>query len=181
LAFETLNQIAGECSSVRLWESKSLGQQLLHIHARTVAWAASCHIVDGGGEGSMDFDPRDDDSRDDDRVASRDVYGDRHRDDDARSVGRGRGHSREAGDDDRGNDPRGPDRERVMSRGGFDPREPFTRDLDLPRGPDRELVRDRDRAYTLHGSETRTLATVGAFRVVSSRDLRDCHARSGRM
>jgi hypothetical protein len=37
----------------------------------------------------MDFDPRDDDSRDDDRVASRDAYGDRHRDDDARSIGRG--------------------------------------------------------------------------------------------
>jgi hypothetical protein len=49
----------------------------------------------------------------------------------------------------------------------------FSRDLDLPRGPDRELVRDRDRAYTLRGSESRTLATVGAFRVVSSRDLRD--------
>ena len=125
----------------------------------------------------MDFDPRDDDSRDDDRVASRDVYGDRHRDDDARSVGRGPGNSRKSGDDHRGNDPRGPDRERVMSGRGFDPREPFTRDLGLPRGPDRELVRDRDREYTLRGSETRTLATVGAFRVVSSRDLRDCHDR----
>ena len=34
-------------------------------------------------------------------------------------------------------------------------------------------MRDRDREYTLRGSETRTLATVGAFRVVSSRDLRD--------
>jgi DNA-binding MarR family transcriptional regulator len=38
---------------------------------------------------------------------------------------------------------------------------------------DREIVRDRDREYTLRGSESRTLATVGAFRVVSSRDLRD--------
>jgi hypothetical protein len=56
-------------------------------------------------------------------------------------------------------------------------REPFTRDLDLPRGPDRELVHDRDREYTLRGSETRTLARVGAFRVVSSRDLRDHHDR----
>jgi hypothetical protein len=34
-------------------------------------------------------------------------------------------------------------------------------------------VHDRDRQYTLRGSESRTLATVGAFRVVSSRDLRD--------
>lgn len=51
------------------------------------------------------------------------------------------------------------------------------RGLDLPRGNEREIVRDRDRVYTLRGSETRTLATVGAFRVVSSRDLRDCHNR----
>jgi DNA-binding MarR family transcriptional regulator len=43
---------------------------------------------------------------------------------------------------------------------------------------EREIVRDRDRVYTLRGSETRTLATVGAFRVVSSRDLRDHHGRS---
>lgn len=47
----------------------------------------------------------------------------------------------------------------------------------LPRGLERELVRDRDREYTLRGSETRTLATVGAFRMVSSRDLRDHHDR----
>jgi hypothetical protein len=57
---------------------------------------------------------------------------------------------------------------------GADPRDVFMRDLDLPRGPDREIVRDgRDRQYTLRRSETRTLTTVGAFRVVSARDLRD--------
>ena len=49
----------------------------------------------------------------------------------------------------------------------------FSRHVHLPRGLERELVRDRDREYTLRGSESRTLATVGAFRVVSSRDLRD--------
>jgi hypothetical protein len=38
-------------------------------------------------------------------------------------------------------------------------------------------VRDRDREYTLRGSESHTLATVGALRVVSSRDLRDHHDR----
>jgi hypothetical protein len=38
-------------------------------------------------------------------------------------------------------------------------------------------VRHRGREYTLRGSETRALATVGAFRVVSSRDLRDQHDR----
>ena len=35
--------------------------------------------------------------------------------------------------------------------------------VDLPRGPERERVRDRDRTYTLRGSESRTLATVGAY------------------
>lgn len=53
----------------------------------------------------------------------------------------------------------------------------FTRDVHLPPGLEREIVRDRDREYTLRGSESRTLATVGAFRVVSSRDLRDHHDR----
>jgi hypothetical protein len=56
----------------------------------------------------------------------------------------------------------------------FDPRDPrdvFTRELNLPRGLEREIVRHRDREYTLRGSEVRTLATVGAFRVVSSRDI----------
>lgn len=33
----------------------------------------------------------------------------------------------------------------------------------------------RERTYTLRESETRTLSTVGAFRVVSARDLRDHH------
>src|SRR5262249_50337261 len=56
-------------------------------------------------------------------------------------------------------------------------RDAFTRPVHLPRGRDRELVHDRDREYTLRGSESRTLAAVGAFRVVSSRDLRDHHDR----
>src|SRR5712671_2847636 len=62
--------------------------------------------------------------------------------------------------------------EELRDRDG-DPRDVFIRNLDLPRGREREIVRDRDREYTLRGSESRTLATVGAFRVVSSRDLRD--------
>ena len=45
--------------------------------------------------------------------------------------------------------------------------------VDLPRGLDREHVRHRDRDHTLRGSETRTLTTVGAFRVVPAGDLRD--------
>ncbi len=54
-----------------------------------------------------------------------------------------------------------------------DPRDVFLRDLDLPRGLERGLVRDRDRDYTLNGSESRTLSTIGAFRVVAERDVRD--------
>jgi hypothetical protein len=61
----------------------------------------------------------------------------------------------------------------------------FTRGLDLPRGRDREIVHDsRHREYMLRGSESRSLATVGAFRVVPARDLRDhadrpAHPRDG--
>jgi hypothetical protein len=61
----------------------------------------------------------------------------------------------------------------------LDPRDVFMRDLDLPRGRERETVYDvRERAYTLRGSETRTLSTVGAFRVVSAEHLRDHDGRS---
>jgi hypothetical protein len=143
----------------------------------------------------MDFDPRDDDSRNEERLNTHGVKGRSHddldrddvlrlpearsrdRDDDARTLGRGPGDSRESNAGHHGPDPRddarGPDREHEPPERTSDPREPFTRHLNLPRGPERELVRDRDREYTLRGSETRTLAAVGAFRVVSSRDLRD--------
>jgi hypothetical protein len=43
--------------------------------------------------------------------------------------------------------------------------------LSLPRGPQREAVRVREQVYRLRGSEARTLATVGAFRVVRAGDL----------
>ena len=143
----------------------------------------------------MDCDPRDDyDSRDDERFGPEGQcrggsYDDRDWDDwrqpeiasrdrnnDARDLGRGPGASRQSNGGKHGHDPRDdarwPDRDR-----GHDPRDVFTRDLDLPRGREREIVRDRDREYTLRGSESRTLATVGAFRVVSSHDLRDYHDR----
>jgi DNA-binding MarR family transcriptional regulator len=54
-----------------------------------------------------------------------------------------------------------------------DPREVFTKDLDLPRTRERRPVRERDRVYEINGSESRLLATVGAFRVVSESDLDD--------
>src|SRR6187399_2717801 len=47
------------------------------------------------------------------------------------------------------------------------------RGLDLPRGERRETVESRTRDYRLRGSETRILATVGAFRVVPADDLTD--------
>jgi hypothetical protein len=143
----------------------------------------------------MDFDPRDYDSRDDERFnagrerGSRDSAApldreddwrhpetSRERDDDARMLGRGPGDSRNSHGEDyrhgRNHGTRWLERERDI-----DPREVFTRDVYLPRGLEREIVRYRDREYTLRGSESRTLATVGAFRVVSRRDLRDAHDR----
>jgi hypothetical protein len=57
-------------------------------------------------------------------------------------------------------DPRDYDSRDRDGRDIGDPRDAFMRDLDLPRGEDREIVRDRDRRYTLRGSETRTLSTI---------------------
>jgi len=58
-----------------------------------------------------------------------------------------------------------------------DPRDVFTRDLDLPRGLERERVHVHGHDYDLRGSEVRTLATIGAFRVVPVDDLRDANGR----
>jgi hypothetical protein len=96
----------------------------------------------------------------------------------ARDFGRGPGSNTRHGDSGDGrrdaDDARWAEREHDSR--GFDPRDVFMRDLDLPRGPEREIVHDaREHAYTVRGSETRTLSTVGAFRVVSARDLRDYH------
>jgi hypothetical protein len=82
--------------------------------------------------------------------------------------------SNDRGRDDLGDQSRG-------SRGGSserdhatdrDPREVFTKDLDLPRGRERRPVRERDRVYDIDGAESRMLATV-AFRVVAQSDLHD--------
>jgi hypothetical protein len=54
-----------------------------------------------------------------------------------------------------------------------DPRDVFTKDLDLPRTRERRPVRERDRVYEINGTESRMLATVGAFRVVSESVLHD--------
>jgi hypothetical protein len=59
-----------------------------------------------------------------------------------------------------------------------DPRDVFTRDLDLPRGSSRERVRVNDKEYRLSGDDVRVLATVGAFRVVPAGDLREPNPRT---
>jgi hypothetical protein len=75
---------------------------------------------------------------------------------------------------DRPNPSRGGGGDRETSRApSADPRDVFTRDLDLPRGEARERVYVRAQAYELRGSEVRTLATVGAFRVVPDAHLRE--------
>jgi hypothetical protein len=56
-------------------------------------------------------------------------------------------------------------------RGEQDPRDGLMHDLDLPRGKARELVVNRDHIYELNGEDSRTLAAVGAFRVVPEHDL----------
>ena len=95
----------------------------------------------------MDFDPRWPDERDDARRAEP-----------GRELNQGsRGGTSDA-------------LERDLSR---DPRDVFTRDLDLPRGPNRERVWIREQSVLLRGSEVRALATVGAFRVAHAEDLRD--------
>jgi hypothetical protein len=56
-------------------------------------------------------------------------------------------------------------------REDHDPRDALMRHLDLPRRDEREIVVDRDRVYELDGEDSRTLAAVGAFRVVPEHDL----------
>lgn len=94
-----------------------------------------------------------------------------------------------ARDDGRGaRDDRSVETGRDLSRGGrgasdsrdrerLDPREAFMSHVDLPRGPERVRVRERDHEYTLRGSESRALTTVGAFRVVAAGDLLDSQNR----
>lgn len=58
-----------------------------------------------------------------------------------------------------------------------DPRDVFSHGLDLPRGLERERVHAHGHDYALRGSEVRTLATIGAFRVVPLSDLHDERGR----
>jgi hypothetical protein len=108
----------------------------------------------------MDFDPRD-------------------RDDDAREVEMPWVDMR---DPDRElDDARNPSddlRDRDTHERDVDPRDAFVEGLELPRGPEREIVLDGDHRYALNGDDSRTLATIGAFRVVAERDLRETRDES---
>ena len=69
------------------------------------------------------------------------------------------------------------DRDPGDPREPIDPREVFAQGLNLPRGLERERVHVHGQDYELRGSEVRTLATVGAFRVVPLSDLHDERGR----
>ena len=75
-----------------------------------------------------------------------------------------RDNTRERGDDGRARTYEGRDHT-------GDPRDVFLRHVDLPLECEREFVLARDHVYELNGEESRTLATLGAFRVVPERDL----------
>jgi DNA-binding MarR family transcriptional regulator len=81
--------------------------------------------------------------------------------------------------DPRGGDSRERDAADPREAEPIEPRDVFTQGLTLPRGIERERVHAHDRDYQLRGSEVRTLATIGAFRVVPADDLRDDHGRAG--
>jgi len=66
-------------------------------------------------------------------------------------------------------------------RPDHDLRDGLMHDLDLPRGEARELVIDRDHMYELNGEDSRTLAAVGAFRVVPEQDLDIDHDTLGHL
>ena len=67
----------------------------------------------------------------------------------------------------------------VRDRDSIDPRDVFREGLDLPRGRERERVFLDADTFELRGSEVRTLATIGAFRVVPVDELLDDRGRSG--
>ena len=83
---------------------------------------------------------------------------------------------RDGASDRRDDDPRDRDediRERDREARDRDPRDVFLDGLELPRGLEREVVIDGDHRYEINGEDSRSLAAVGAFRVVAERDLRD--------
>jgi hypothetical protein len=108
----------------------------LHGHVRRLRAILSRSLANNS-EVNMDFDPRwTDDPRD--------------RDDRDRELDRG----------SRGGLSNPRERERL------EPRDVFTRDLDLPRGPERQRVWARDSDVRLRGSEVRTLSMTARTHLV---------------
>src|SRR5437762_11521497 len=67
----------------------------------------------------------------------------------------------------------------VRDRHSADPRDVFREGLDLPRGRERERVFLDGDSFELRGSEVRTLATIGAFRIVPVDERVDDRKRAG--
>src|SRR3954464_386185 len=67
----------------------------------------------------------------------------------------------------------------IRDRHSVDPRDVFRDGLELPRGRERERVFLDGDTFELRGSEVRTLATIGAFRVVPMDELLDDRGRAG--
>lgn len=125
------------------------------------------------------YDPRDDDDRRDPPTSQdpRDSH-----DDDTGDASAARSASIDDGRDPDPDRDREIDRERGLDRdrdaGLPDARDVFLHDVDLPRGDERETVFERDRCCEINGNESRTLATVGAFRIVPENYLRDARDES---
>jgi hypothetical protein len=113
---------------------------------------------------SRDFDPRD---RDDD-----------FRDIEMPWIELGRGEEPVRGQDDCRDSDETRHRDRDGGERDLDPRDVFLGGLELPRGREREIVIDGDHRYELNGDDSRSLATIGAFRVITERDLRDARDES---
>src|SRR2546421_702655 len=60
-------------------------------------------------------------------------------------------------------------------------RDALAQQLDLPRGDAREQFEVRERSCDLRSSEVRTLAAIGAFRILDSRDLGSVDPRHGEL
>jgi hypothetical protein len=66
---------------------------------------------------------------------------------------------------------RGPSGGAVVEQSDRDPSEPLARQIAITRSAERTPVRFREQAYELRASDVRTLAAVGAFRVVRAEAL----------
>jgi hypothetical protein len=86
-------------------------------------------------------------------------------------VSLGRGPASDRGDDSQDGEDARRDRARDTRGRDVDARDVFLDHVDLPHTVDREVVFDGDDRYELNRDESRSLATVGAFRVVAERDI----------